>query len=55
MSGNEVGEFIRTVIEWIALGIEILAVTVIVAGVIAVMISQGPVRSVFRPGKPGGV
>jgi uncharacterized membrane protein len=53
MSGNEITEFIRTLIEWIALGIEILAVAVIVAGVLAVVVSQGPVRSVFRPGKAG--
>ncbi|MDB6068676.1 MAG: hypothetical protein JWR26_4884 [Pedosphaera sp.] len=40
-------------IEWAAMGIELLAVAVIVTAVIAVAVSRGTVRYVFQVGKPG--
>jgi uncharacterized membrane protein len=46
-------EALNHVIEWTALGIEVLAVAVIVAGVIKVAITRGTVRYVFQLGKPG--
>jgi len=39
---------IHHVIEWLALGIELLAVAVIVAGVVMVAITRGTVRYIFR-------
>lgn len=46
-------ENIRSVIEWAALGIEILGVVVIVAGVLRVAITRGTVRFVMRLDQPG--
>jgi uncharacterized membrane protein len=53
MPGNEVVVSIRAVIEWAALGIEILGALVIVAGVIKVAITRGTVRYLFQLDKPG--
>lgn len=51
--GSEVVEIIRHLIEWSALGIEVLAVAVIVTAVIVVAVRRGTVRYVFRLGTPG--
>lgn len=53
MSGSEAVAIIRTVIEWAALGIEILGAAVIVAGVLRVAITHGTVRYLFQLDKPG--
>jgi uncharacterized membrane protein len=53
MPGSEVVGVVRTVIEWAALGIEILGATVIVAGVLRVAIMHGTVRYLFQLDKPG--
>jgi uncharacterized membrane protein len=53
MSNPEVVGVIRTVIEWAALGIEILGASVIVAGVMRVAITRGTVRYLFQLDKPG--
>jgi len=53
MSGIENLGFVRTLIEWTALFIELLAVTVIVAGVLKVVIAPGTIRYLFRSGTPG--
>jgi uncharacterized membrane protein len=42
-------EALHKVIEWCAIGIELLAVAVMVAGVVAVMLTRGTVRLLFRP------
>jgi uncharacterized membrane protein len=52
MSGNETLGVIRAVIEWAALGIEVLGGTVIVAGVIRVAVTRGTVRYLFRLDEP---
>ena len=46
-------KIIRAVIEWAALGIEILGASVIVAGVVRVAITRGTVRYLFQLDKPG--
>jgi len=53
MSDSEKIGFVRTLIEWAALCIELLSVAVIVAGVIKVVISRGTVRYLFHLGMPG--
>jgi uncharacterized membrane protein len=53
VAANEVVGVIREVIEWAALGIEILGATVIVAGVLRVAITRGTVRYLFRLDRPG--
>jgi uncharacterized membrane protein len=53
MAGGEVVSSIRHVIEWASLVIEILGVTVIVAGVLKVAVTRGTVRYLFQPEKPG--
>ena len=53
MSGSEVLGFIRGVVEWAALGIEILGASVIVAGVMRVAVMRGTVRYLFQLDKPG--
>src|SRR5262245_45486586 len=53
MSGIENLGFVRTLIEWTALFIELLAVAVIVAGVLKVVIAPGTLRYLFQPGTPG--
>ena len=45
---SDVIEVIHQVIEWAALGVEVLAVTVIVAGVVIVAVTRGTVRYLFR-------
>src|SRR5262245_33397854 len=52
MAGSEVIGTIREVIEWAALGIEILGATVIIAGVIKVVITRGTIRHLFQLEKP---
>lgn len=46
--GSHVIEVIHQVIEWAALGIEVLAVAVIVAGVVMVALTRGTVRYLFH-------
>jgi uncharacterized membrane protein len=53
MPGSEIVGIIREVIEWAALGIEILGALVIVAGVLMVAITRGTIRYLFRLDKPG--
>jgi uncharacterized membrane protein len=53
MAGGDVVGVIRSVIEWAALGIEILGATVIVAGVLRVAITRGTVRYLFQLDRPG--
>ncbi|EEF61199.1 DUF1622 domain-containing protein [Pedosphaera parvula] len=53
MAGHEIVEFIRVVIECTAMGIEILAVMVIVTAIIVVTCSRGTVRYVLQIGRPG--
>jgi uncharacterized membrane protein len=48
MAGSQVIGAIREVIEWAALGIEILGATVIVAGVVRVTFARGTFRQLFR-------
>ena len=50
---HQVVEVIQHAIEWIALGIEVLAVAVIAGGVIILAITRGTVRYVFHLGEPG--
>jgi uncharacterized membrane protein len=50
---GEVVTTIRAVIEWAALGIEVLAVAIIVASVIMVVFSHGTVRFLFHLDTPG--
>jgi uncharacterized membrane protein len=47
-SSSDIIEVIHQVIEWAALGVEVLAVAVIVAGVIFVVLTRGTVRYLFR-------
>jgi len=51
MTGDEFVELIRSIIEWAALGIEVVAVVVIVTGVVRVAVAHGTVRFLFEPGK----
>jgi uncharacterized membrane protein len=53
MPDSEVLVTIRAVVEWAALGIEILGATVIVAGVIRVAVMRGTVRYLFQLDRPG--
>jgi uncharacterized membrane protein len=53
MLGGEVLSSIRAVIEWAALGIEMLGAVVIVAGVVRVAITRGTVRYLFQLDRPG--
>ncbi len=51
--GGHVIGLIHRGIEWAAVGIEVLAVLVIVGGVLVVAIRQGTLRYLFRLGPPG--
>ncbi len=53
MRGTEVMVIVRSLIEWVALGIEVLGVAVIVAGVLGVAFTRGIVRYLFQLGTPG--
>jgi uncharacterized membrane protein len=53
VAGSEAIGFIRLVIEWSALIIEILGAIVIVAGVIRVVVTRGTVRYLFYLHEPG--
>lgn len=53
MANSEVAAVTREVIEWAALGIEVLGALVIIAGVIRVAIARGTVRYLFRLDQPG--
>lgn len=46
-------ELIRELIDYAALGIELLAVLVIITAVLVVALSRGTVRQAFRVGRPG--
>ncbi len=52
---HEIIETINHVIEWLALGIEVLAVAVIVAGVVLVGLRRGTVRYLFHLKEHGAV
>jgi uncharacterized membrane protein len=51
--GNQFLKAIHQVVEVSALGVELLAVAVIVGGVLLVAIRRGTVRYLFRLGEPG--
>jgi uncharacterized membrane protein len=51
--GEHLIDSIRAVTEWAALGIEIVGVVVIVAGVLRVAITRGTVRFLLRIDDPG--
>jgi uncharacterized membrane protein len=53
MPGSETVGIVRAVIEWAALGIEILGALVIVAGVLKVAITRGTIRYLFQLDTPG--
>jgi len=53
MPGSDLVSVIRAVIEWAALGIEILGAAVIVAGVLRVVITRGAVRYLYELDRPG--
>jgi len=53
MSSEHLIEYIRTAVEWAALGIELLGVVVIVAGVLRVAITRGTVRFLLVLDQPG--
>jgi uncharacterized membrane protein len=53
IGGPESMEAIHVVIEWAALGIEILAVSVIVAAVVITAVTRGTVRYLFKLDKQG--
>ena len=53
MSGSQALSTVRTVIEWAALGIEMLGALIIVAGVLRVAITRGTVRYLFQLDRPG--
>jgi uncharacterized membrane protein len=42
-------DMVHHVIEWCAIGIELLAVAVMVTGVVVVMFTRGTMRLLFRP------
>jgi uncharacterized membrane protein len=48
MSNDDLVAFIRALIEWAALGIEMIAVVVIVTGVIRVAFNRGTIRYLTR-------
>lgn len=50
---GEVVTTIRAVIEWAALGIEVLAVAIIVVSVFRVAVSRGTVHFLLHPDTPG--
>lgn len=52
MSSDELQESIRAVIEWAALGIEVLGALIILVGVLKVAFTRGTVRFLFREGRP---
>ena len=51
MAGGEAAGFIQASIEWAALGVEVLAVAIIVGGVVKVTVSMATYRHVFQPGR----
>ena len=51
---HSVTEAIHQTIEWIALGVELLAVAVIVAAVVMLAIRRGTVRYLFHLQETGG-
>ncbi len=53
MPATEAMILVRELIEWVALGIEVLGVTVIVVGVLGVVFTRGIVRHLLQLGKPG--
>ena len=53
MPNEHLVETVRAVIEWAALGIEIVGAVVIVAGVLRVAITRGTVRYLFKLDEPG--
>jgi uncharacterized membrane protein len=46
-------ETFRLIVEWTALGIELIAVIVIVAGVVILAVRRGTIRYLFQLGKHG--
>jgi uncharacterized membrane protein len=54
-SGSPVIGVIHQWIEWAALGIELLAVAVIITGVVMVALTRGTVRYLFRRGEDGAL
>jgi uncharacterized membrane protein len=54
MTGSRVFEVVHAVTEWAAVGIELIAVLIITAGVIRVALTRGTIRYLFRLNEPGG-
>ncbi len=52
MTSEELIESVRVVMEWAALGIEILGAAIIVVGVLRVAITRGTVRFLFKLDQP---
>jgi uncharacterized membrane protein len=52
-ASNGAAEIIRSIIEWAALGIEVLAVAVIAIAVVVVAVTGGPIRYLFDISKQG--
>jgi uncharacterized membrane protein len=46
-------ETFHLIVEWASLGIEVIAVAVIVGGVILLAVQRGTVRYLFKLGEPG--
>src|SRR5262249_27022272 len=53
MESSDIVATIRMVIEWAAIGIEVLGAAVIVAGVIKIAITRGAIRYLYQLDKPG--
>lgn len=53
MHADETITTIRTIIEWAALGIEMLGALVIIVGVLRVAITRGTVRFLLKVDEPG--
>jgi uncharacterized membrane protein len=53
MVNSPVLETIHFIIEWVAVGIELLAVAVIGGAVLILALNRGTVRYLFKLGKPG--
>ena len=52
-TGRHVVDLIHRGVEWAAVGIEVVAVVVIVAGVLVVVVRRGTVRYLFGLERPG--
>lgn len=53
MTGSEITTSVRALIEWAALGIEILGALIIVAGVVRIAVTRGTIRYLFQTQQQG--